>query len=390
MLNRQTVRRCRRGSALLYVTMTMTVMIAFVALGVDWGRVQLVKTELQTTADAAARYAASGVLTSAATARDRAIASGAENTANGSAVVLTAADVVTGNWNTATFAFTANGTPRNAVQVTARRAASRGTALSLPWAGLVPGVDNTVDVSASATAYAEAETYKGFIGYDSFAAKNNAVGASYNSSVDTDPTSSSAAANGMFGTNGIMEAKNNSVVRGNLYLGPAGVNDGLGVTGSTPRLASPIPKPTVPTWNPGVNPGAVPQAYSVATATLPGGTYWFTSLSVSNSLSFTGPATVYVNGDVTLNGKLIASGEIPANLRIYVLGADRTFGNTASNHMDLCAQVVAPGADLQVKNNLKFRGWGLFQTIETKNNAEYYFDESDGPAGPSSAISLVR
>ncbi len=42
---------------------------------------------------------------------------------------------------------------------------------------------------------------------------------------------------------------------------------------------------------------------------MPGGTYWFTSLTISNQLSFSGAATLIVNGDVNLSSSLYAYNE---------------------------------------------------------------------------------
>jgi len=59
-------------------------------------------------------------------AQTDAIAVAASNTCNGSAVVLTAADVTVGTWNTSTHTFTAGSSGANAVKVSAQRSAARG------------------------------------------------------------------------------------------------------------------------------------------------------------------------------------------------------------------------------------------------------------------------
>src|SRR5688572_19678299 len=58
----------RRGSALMYLTVTLVALVAFVSLAVDLGRVQLVRGELQLAADAAARHAAAGLSAGVTTA----------------------------------------------------------------------------------------------------------------------------------------------------------------------------------------------------------------------------------------------------------------------------------------------------------------------------------
>src|SRR3954464_3731204 len=51
----------RRGMSLIYMAVAVPVLAGFCSLAVDWARVQLVKSELQAAADAAARYAVTGL-----------------------------------------------------------------------------------------------------------------------------------------------------------------------------------------------------------------------------------------------------------------------------------------------------------------------------------------
>src|SRR3954454_16893343 len=58
----------RKGAVLIYGIMAMIVFIGFCSLAVDWGRVQLTRTELQSAADAAARAGAGQLANSPAAA----------------------------------------------------------------------------------------------------------------------------------------------------------------------------------------------------------------------------------------------------------------------------------------------------------------------------------
>lgn len=71
----------------------MTAILAFASLGVDLARVQLAKTELQAAADTAALHAANNTGNSSSTANN-AIAVAAENTVDGTPLVLTSADAI--------------------------------------------------------------------------------------------------------------------------------------------------------------------------------------------------------------------------------------------------------------------------------------------------------
>ena len=73
----------RRGTSLIWVVVTLPVLMGFCSLAVDWGRVQVVKTELRRAADAAARYAAPALSDGITAVRARAKDSADDNTADG-------------------------------------------------------------------------------------------------------------------------------------------------------------------------------------------------------------------------------------------------------------------------------------------------------------------
>jgi len=137
-----------RGVTLIYVAVMMTALCAFASLAVDYGRVQLCKTELRRAADAAARAGAAGLATSPAAAQALALQYASLNMADGIPVALdiTQGDIQLGSWVTDPTGkvaphfqvLTGNATLNaNAVCVTAHRAASRGTALPLLFAQLL-------------------------------------------------------------------------------------------------------------------------------------------------------------------------------------------------------------------------------------------------------------
>ncbi len=129
--------RRRRGSVLIYATVCMVVFFAFVSLAVDFGRVQLAKTELQGAADAAALYAAKGVASGTGQIRTRAKAGASDNKSDGIAVTLKNADIEIGRWDKIARTFTVTNSQKNAIRITATKSAARGTAVQTPFAKFV-------------------------------------------------------------------------------------------------------------------------------------------------------------------------------------------------------------------------------------------------------------
>ena len=130
----------------------------------------------------------------------------------------------------------------------------------------------------------------------------------------------------------------------------------------------------MPTWSPTGNPGGL--GLTMTGGNLVGGTYWVTSINLASNLTFTG-ATIYVNGNININLRSItAYNGIPANLKIYQLGASRTF--TAGNNSSVKAVVTAPTSDFSSANGFDFYGMCFFNSIFCNNNAHWFYDENSG------------
>ncbi len=145
----------RRGATLIYSVLVMSVMIAFVSLAVDFGRIQSCKTSLQTAADAAARQGAMNLQLGYSGARTKAISAAAYNTVDNTPVVLQSADVEFGLWDPTTKTFTAlSGSAQNSattVRVTAQRTTARGNAISTLFTKLLGFNSANLTVTAIAT-----------------------------------------------------------------------------------------------------------------------------------------------------------------------------------------------------------------------------------------------
>ncbi|HEX8324247.1 MAG TPA: pilus assembly protein TadG-related protein [Tepidisphaeraceae bacterium] len=155
----------RAGSALIYATIITFVLAGIVALAVDWGRLQVTKSELRSAADAAARYGAAGLqndIDGLSAAYGNAAASVRQNKANGRAIAFQAAsDVQIGKWSVAhrTFTPTTDLNNANAVKVTLHCTAARGTAVPMTFMSIAGR--QTSDVSAVSIAMID---YAGSVG----------------------------------------------------------------------------------------------------------------------------------------------------------------------------------------------------------------------------------
>jgi hypothetical protein len=377
--------RNRRGSALVWVAITIVAMIAFCSLAVDLGRVQTVKTELQRAADAAARYAAQSLPEGPQTVAARAADAADDNTADGTPVLLNVAeDVEYGRWNSGTRTFMPlTGAARAAadcVRITCRRVAARDTAVPLVFAQVIG--KSTCDVHASAIVFFRKGT-GGIVGLSGSEFGNNTFIGGYDSRNLQNPKQSDSTGGGGVGSNGTITAGNNSELDGNAVLGPGGKLTGVDASGDEQVLTTPITAPVMPGFEPGVNPNGVAQNFTAdGNVTLPGGTYWFTSLTVNGRLQFAEPAVLIINGPVNMrnNSSLEPSSERPPDLHIYQLGANIFGSDPSDNNVKVTAEIDAPLSTLEMKNNFTFAGRMFFRTIDIKNNALIFYDKSLGSA----------
>ncbi len=369
---------------LLYSVICLTALLGISSLAIDVGRVQVAKMQLERAAGAAVRYAAKGLYDSTATAK--AISAANDNSADGTNLNIGTSDVQTGYWNSSTKTFTAGGTQKNAVRVVASRTGTAG--IPTLFAQALGRTRCSVTAIAIATGTPRLPAFSGING---ITMKNNNYIGSYNSTTTTSPSPTNSTGKGALGTNGNLTGGNNDTLAGNVILGPSATVSGVSVTGSQVSSSTALTPPSDPAWSPGTNPGSISQSYTVNSDTvLAGGTYWFTSLTLNANLSFSGPAIVYVNGNIVISGALTASGSVPANLTIYQIGSGHTFGDTGANNINICACVYAPNVDFSIKNNLDFEGSGVFNTITVKNNANFYFDETMGSADGGIDVTMVN
>jgi Flp pilus assembly protein TadG len=369
----------RGGFTLMYVGVCMFVLIGLVSFGIDLGRSQACKTELQRAVDASARYGATGL--SDGTAVAKAITAGGDNTIdadNKQALTLTAADVTTGVWNNSTRTFTPNATPANAVKVSTSRS------VPLLFASVVG--KSTCLVRATAIGVKNI-TGPNFIGLTSVNARNNAS-MGYSSSQGT-PGGANQNNTFAMGSNGAITFVQNASINGSVTLGPSG----------TYNQPTPVPlHSTTPLSYPATeNPPFVSSgnlAVSGTTHVSGGGTKVYTNITFSNNatLIFDSPTTVYVTGniDAAQATTIKPSSGVPKDLMIRMTGGPTNyFGGTSGNNLVITAMVYAPDVDFISKNNADLFGSMLFRKIDVQNNLNAYYDTDSGSVVANFATSTV-
>lgn len=124
-----------RGMALIYVLVAMVALIAMASLAVDFGKLQIAKSELTTAVDSAGLAAASGLRISPYEARLRAKTFAAKNKVDGKSLTLLDSDIQMGKWDSSSRAFVvltgANEANANAVRITGQLSAARNNAVGL-------------------------------------------------------------------------------------------------------------------------------------------------------------------------------------------------------------------------------------------------------------------
>lgn len=119
----------RRGSAAVLIVCMIFVLVTLAAFTVDYGYMQLVRTELRAATDAAAKAGAEALSRTQdpTTAKEEAVRYAALNSVGGRPFQLSTSDIVLGRVNpsdSGRWVFKANGTPPNAVQISARTGSS--------------------------------------------------------------------------------------------------------------------------------------------------------------------------------------------------------------------------------------------------------------------------
>jgi len=371
------------GTTLVYVTVGLLVFLGLVSLGVDVGHVWLAREQLQQAADAAARYGMQGLASDWQTAQNNAIQAATDNTVDGVAVNIDSSDIALGVWDPSVHTFTVlTGSARsgaNAIRVTINRTAANGNGVPLLFGSIIgkPTCDvHVVSIAAAIGGY-------GLIGL-------NGISMSGNSSISYWSANGVTSAHGSIASNGDIKLSGSTSIAGDARPGPGhavSTSGGASVTGSTAPLTKNLSFPpgsagnyaasnddinASPYWHSDDNDFSLNGS---AALTLPGGNYYFHDFSTGGqtTLTFTGPATIYVTGNFNMSGQTVTAANLPRNLQIIDCGS----GNlTISGGSALYADVYAPQSNITLSGSGDIYGSVLGQSVNMSGTSGIHYDLS--------------
>jgi Flp pilus assembly protein TadG len=374
---RQHQLRRRSGSALLYAVVLIPPFGAICMLGADWGRVQMVKAQLQACADGSARYALTGASDGTALTKANWIAG--QQQVDGQPLTFAAADVETGTWDKTALSFTPGGSSPSAVRVTARR--------TVPTLfGAMVGAGDTA-VTGQAVATFSVIGYS-LVGLNWIVMQGNST-ASYSSG-----SGYSIANQGNIGSNGNIWLGNSTQVKGTAY-----VTSGKTVSGGsggikTKTLSTPLsfPPGDASPYGPNNNDNNLISsnnynngqksfsASSTDNVTLPSGNYFFNDFTVTGSaqVNFSGPTTLYVYGNFSMSGKTTTSGSLPGNLKLVMVHDPNTNAApgsvTVGSSSAFYGSIYAPESAVSISGSGDVYGSVLGLTVNMSGSGSVWYD----------------
>ncbi|MDB5328414.1 MAG: Endoglucanase [Phycisphaerales bacterium] len=342
-----------RGFTIIYGSIVIVAMFAMVSLSVDWGRVQTAKSELQDAADAASRYAVSGITDSSYLTKAQQAA--AQNNVDGSSLTLTSADVDVGTWNYTTRAFAVSASNQNAVRVVGRRTAARGNAVPLVFARII-GRQNC-DVTATSIATLDVLPYS-MVALNSLSMSN----------ASTIKRTAAEAAGGtvIVASNGAWSLGGTSSIAGDvLYRGTPPTGN---ITGNKDAMTANIAYPNVTAPGTAQYVGNINYSsgsYSVHDDYLVDGC----TVSGTFTISLTADTNMYCTGNVSFGGntQVITNGY---KFTIYMTGASGTIAFT--NNFPVNIVIYGPNATMTVNSTGKITGSFVAKSLVMTNGTIEY------------------
>ncbi len=393
-----------RGTVGVVVATFLAVILGFAGLVIDVGHLFVVRSNLQNVADAASLAAAATLGYGPEEARNQAQLIALRHGIDGTSVTLALADIELGTWDIETKTFTvldpAQEQNADSVRVTAQRAETRDNPVPLFFMPIFGR--ETSDVRAMAVATRNGDCIAGVIGETRVTINSSAGTDSYDSSFGP-YSAASPGQNGDVCSCGDIELNSSALVQGDAQPGydhEVILNSSAYVTGSTAPGDCPvlpdvelgdiatnndnadIPAETDNDEDPFPNGPYALELTNGDSITLDGGTsenparYYFTSLELhsSTTLSFTGPAIIYVTETFALNSSSILNPtQNPEDLVIMISSTAEVQFNSST---DFHGVVYAPNAHVINNSSVDFFGAIFGQEVTLNSSVVVHYDET--------------
>jgi len=205
--------------------------------------------------------------------------------------------------------------------------------------------------------------------------------------------------NGHVGTNSIgahmVMLSGNVRIGGNTIVGPGGNPSSVIVMSGNARIEG---TRTAASARKVLDPVEIPSgltnqgnltASGNSSMTLPGGTYWFSSINITGNgqVNFTGAATVYVTGRVSISGNGFGTAQnLPPNLTIKTKEGQVTMSGNANFY----GSIYAPASDVTISGNGHLYGAVVGNTLQNSGNGKIHYDEAlNSESGGSTSTSSL-
>jgi Flp pilus assembly protein TadG len=374
---------------LLYLLIVWTVMCGFASLGVDFGRVQLAKTEFRSAADAAVRAGSYDLPNGVTTAQNSAISIASQNRYDGNPLMLNpATEILFGIWDPTARTFTQlTGSAKansNAIRIVAMRP------IPLTFAKLLGVNSINVNIKSTACLTGNAGAYS-IIGINGITMSSSAYTDSYDASSGA-YSAASANHRGAIASNGNIALSGSVKVDGDARCG-IGKTTTLGtatVTGLNAPLGCVMNYPSV----------ALPASYvdlgdvnmNSGTSSLGGGTYLIHNLNLGGSahVIWTGPVVLYIRDSYTVSGSTLIDTyqNLPKNRILNFLPTCTTATWSGSNVN--VGELYAPDTDFTIGGSVSLHGRVTAKTINNSSSGGMHYDESLSPPGATAARESVQ
>ncbi len=382
----------RRGVAVVFTMVTLTLLIGFAALAIDVGYMYSIQAELQKAADAS-------VLAGATQLHDYIeivdIAQAyAEQNYPDSGTILAESDIEVGNWSQSSSSFAAGAIPSNAVRVLARRAEVNSNPVQMFFASIL-GISKA-DLGARAVALTGGARCAGIWGLEGITGSGDISTDSYRSD-DGFYGAGNIYANGDLCSNQDIALEGNVAIWGDAMYGPGYGLSTSGksyyISGDRRQLCCQVEAPTfdideIMANNDNDTIGLTDRSRDpfesspwnlVVTGndnlTLAPGTYYFDSVLIDgiSTLTTTGLTKIYITGIAAFTGNGVANlTQVPANLQIFSTGPTLSLDGTAGFY----GAVVAPTTDIILAGTGEFYGTILGRTVDSDGTNTIHVDES--------------